>query len=86
MGKPILFYQYDLQDYLDTWGSYIDLTKDSPGKRATEHEQLMDLIEESAANGFQLDEEWKAKRESHYSFLDQHNSLRICDALKERNY
>ena len=86
MGKPILFYQYDMQDYLDTWGSYIDLEKDCPGKRAEEHEQLLDMIEESAENGFRLDEEWKQKRENHYSYLDQRNSQRICDALKERNY
>ncbi len=86
MGKPIIFYQYDLQDYLDTWGSYIDLEKDSPGRRAVTHEQLLDLIEDSASRNFALDEEWAKRRESHYQYLDTQNSRRICEALKERNY
>ena len=86
MGKPILFYQFDLQDYLDTWGSYIDLENECPGKSTDEHDRLIHLIEESAANGFRLDEEWKQKREDHFSYLDKQNSRRICDALKERNF
>lgn len=85
MGKPTVFYQYDVQDYLDTWGSYIDLAKDTPGNRADNLEDLMGYIEDSINNNFKLDEYWQGRRESTYRFMDRNNCRRICEVLKERN-
>ncbi len=85
LGKPIIFYQYDLQAYLDTWGSYIDLEKDSPGERVTDHDSLIKTIESYIDNGFEMKEEYLAKREEHYEFIDQNNAQRICKVLKARN-
>lgn len=85
MGKPTVFYQYDVQEYLDTWGSYIDLEKDTPGNRADSLEQLLGYIRESIDNGFKLDEYWQSRRESTYKFTDKNNCRRICEVLKERN-
>ncbi len=84
MGKPIIFYQYDLQAYLDTWGSYIDLEKDSPGERVETHNELITAIESYIDNGFVMKPEYEAKREEHYEFIDHNNSQRICDVLKAR--
>ena len=44
MDKPILFYQYDVDKYLDTWGSYVDLEKDLPGERTDDTEKLIEMI------------------------------------------
>ena len=84
MGKPVIFYQYDLQDYLDTWGSYIDLEKDSPGIRAESHDELIEKISNVMEQGFALDETWAARQGEYYQFVDRDNSRRICEALKER--
>lgn len=85
MGKPAIFYQYDVEDYLATWGSYIDLEKDTPGNRASEEEELIAYIRESIELGFRLDDKWSSRREEHFRYIDTSNSARICDALKERN-
>ena len=84
MGKPVLFYQYDLKEYLDTWGSYIDLKKDSPGKRAEDFEQLIERIREAMDQDFALDEVWAARQSDYFRYVDTENSRRICEALKER--
>ena len=84
MGKPVIFYQYDLPEYLQTWGSYIDLEKDSPGKRAESHEQLIEAIRQSMDQDFALDEVWAARQSDYFQYVDRDNSRRICEALKER--
>lgn len=85
MGKPMLFYQYDTQEYLDTWGSYIDLDKDMPGECVRTQEELIKRIGEYMDNGFVMKPEFAAKREEHYAFSDRDNSKRICELLKKRN-
>lgn len=84
MGKPIVFYQYDLQDHLDTWGSYIDLATESPGARASDFEGLLEAIDMYIGNGFTLDPELAAKRDTYYRYLDAGNSRRICEEIKKR--
>ena len=84
MGKPIVFYQYDLQDHLDTWGSYIDLETESPGARAEDFEGLLAAIDLYIDNGFTLDPELAAKRDTYYEYLDPNNSRRICEEIKNR--
>ena len=85
MGKPIVFYQYDVPKYLETWGSYIDLEKDTPGDRADNLTDLLAYIEESIKQGFSLSDVWRARRESHFKHIDQDNCKRIVELLKERN-
>jgi len=84
MGKPIVLYQFDMEDYENTWGSYIDLTKDSPGERAETKEELLKAIDDYIENGFTLKEEIKEKRKSQFAYLDKNNAERVCEALKER--
>ena len=84
MGKPIVLYQFDMEDYENTWGSYIDLTKDSPGERAETKEELLKAIDDYIENGFTLKQEILEKRESQFAYLDKNNAARVCDALIER--
>ena len=84
MGKPIVFYQYDLQSQLDTWGSYIDLKTESPGTRVEDLEGLLAAIDTYIDIDFELDPELEAKRDEYYAYLDHGNSQRICDELKKR--
>ena len=86
MGKPVVFYQYDTEAYLGTWGSYIDLEKDTPGVRVTDADALIDAIVECIEGGFVLDEEVAAKRDDFFAYTDQDNTKRICEVLKERRF
>ena len=85
-GKPVIFYQFDLEQYNETQGSYIDMETELFGDRATEPEQLFALLEETAANGFQLKEKYAQMRESMYASLDHNNSQRTCDEIQKRNW
>lgn len=86
MGKPAIFYQYDTDKYMDTWGSYIDLEKDTPGYRPQTLEELLSYIRKSIEDGFRLDDAWKARREEHFRYIDRDNCKRIVEELKERNF
>ena len=44
-GKPVLFYQFDVEQYNETRGAYIDLEKDLFGDRATTPDELFALLE-----------------------------------------
>ena len=85
-GKPVIFYQFDLEQYNETQGSYIDMETELFGDRATEPEQLFALLEEAAANGFRLKEKYAEMRESMYAYLDHHNSQRTCEEIQKRNW
>jgi CDP-glycerol glycerophosphotransferase (TagB/SpsB family) len=85
MGKPIVLYQFDMEDYLNTWGSYIDLRKDSPGERAETADELLQAIDDYIENGFVMKKELEAKRADMFAYLDTDNSARVCKALKDRN-
>ena len=84
MGKPIILYQYDMEKYQETWGSYIDLEKDSPGERAQTHKELITLIKSYVDNGFEMKTEILDKREKTFTYIDHDNSRRICEALRSR--
>ena len=38
MDKPVVFYQFDSEKYLQAHGSYIDLERELPSPRATDYE------------------------------------------------
>lgn len=86
MGKPTLFYQYDVDIYQETWGSYIDLEKELPGDRTESIDGLISLVEENINSGFNLKHEYEQNRLEHYRFLDQNNSKRICDEIAKRGW
>ena len=86
MGKPTIFYQYDTDKYMETWGSYIDLEKDTPGYREDTLEKLIARIRDCIDGGFALDDYWKSRREEHFKYIDRNNCKRIVEELKERNY
>lgn len=85
-GKPVLFYQFDLEQYNETQGAYIDLEKDLFGDRATTPDELFALLEETAAANFQLKPKYAAMQASMYKYLDHNNSQRTCEEIRKRNW
>lgn len=82
--KPILFYQFDLDKYDEAHGSYIDMHKDLFGDRAETEPQLLDLIEETVKNDFQMKHEHEIKRQKYLQFTDHDHSRHICEEIKKR--
>jgi len=86
MGKPIVFYQYDVDRYMETWGSYVDLTRDMPGDRVADLDSLIEVTEQYIADGFKLKPEFDKVRKDSFAYIDSNNCKRICEELKKRNY
>lgn len=85
-SKPVLFYQFDLPEYNQANGSFIDMEKDLFGDRAMELDGLLDLIEQSINNNFVLEEKYKAKLKDSFAYIDDQNSTRICEVLMEKGW
>ena len=58
LDKPVLFYQFDYDMYMQAHGSYLDMEHELFGERYTEYEKLIDGIEEYIHNGFKEKEEY----------------------------
>jgi glycosyltransferase involved in cell wall biosynthesis len=84
MNKPILFFQYDLDLFLETSGSYMDMREDLPGERCDTEEELFGLIEEYAKGGMRMPERYAKKREDFFAYTDQDNCKRIAEEIERR--
>ncbi len=75
--KPVLFYQFDLEPYMETNGSYMDMETELFGERCTEESALVERLEAYIAEGFQEKEAFAAMRDHYFAYRDHHNCERI---------
>lgn len=85
-GKPVIFYQFDVEQYNETQGAYIDLETELFGDRAVNNEELFALLEEEAAMDFRLKDKYAEMRQSMYKYIDRNNSKRVCEEIRKRNW
>lgn len=79
--KPIVFYQFDLEDYLKYQGSYLDMDNELFGDRAFNQAELEELILKYISNNFQEDRKYTEMRKNLLQYTDHHNSKRIFDEI-----
>jgi CDP-glycerol glycerophosphotransferase (TagB/SpsB family) len=84
MNKPILFFQFDVELFLDTSGSYMDMRKDLPGDRCETEDELLGLIDKYAANDLRIPDKYARLRESFFTYTDKNNCRRITEEIKRR--
>ena len=85
-GKPVIFYQFDLDEYNEAIGSYMDLEKDLFGDRAKTKDELIKLLEEAICRGFVLKPKYAEMRKDMYKYIDHNNSKRICEEIMKRGW
>lgn len=86
MKKPVLFYQFDIDIYNQTHGSYMDMEHDLFGDRTLDLEELISLIEENIKNGFQLKPKYEEECKKNFKYMDKNNCKRICMEIKQKGY
>lgn len=86
LGKPVLFYQFDLPEYNEAHGSYVDMEKDLFGDRCTTQPELVQLIREYAENDFQEKPAYAAMRDNLFVARDQNNCKRTYEYIKSQGY
>ena len=82
-GKPVVFFQFDLPDYLEAHGSYMDMKRDLFGPRAENTEELLPILEQYMQNDFKLSPEYAAMLSDSFAYRDHENCRRIAAAVKE---
>ena len=85
-GKPVLFYQFDIDTYNEAHGSYLDMDTELFGDRAMTADQLIDLIEKNIAFDFKLEEKYEKLRSGYFKYIDDDNSKRICELIEKKNW
>lgn len=83
LKKPIVFYQFDIFEYLKRRGSYVDLTKDLIGDVAYTKAELLNLITDYVNNDFKYKPIYQIKSKKYYSYRDRQNSKRIYNEIKK---
>lgn len=81
LGKPVLFYQFDQEEYLLQKGSYIDFNKELFGNVFKKCNPLVDAIENYIINNFAELPEYAEKRDLYFRYRDTHNCVRIFNAI-----
>jgi CDP-glycerol glycerophosphotransferase (TagB/SpsB family) len=84
MNKPILFFQFDLDLFLETSGSYMNMREDLPGERCDTEDELFALIEKYAANGLRIPDRYAKMREDFFAYTDEDNCKRIAEEIDRR--
>lgn len=83
MKKPVIFYQFDFEKYVEYGGSYIDMENELFGDRALNINDLVVLIEQYANNGFKLKKQHENLYEKYFKYVDHNNSQRIFDVITD---
>lgn len=86
MGKPVIFYQFDYDMYMENHGSYLDMETELFGDRFTELPDVIDSIRRHIAEGFAESERAKAMRPRYFKYIDSDNSKRTYEYLKKKGY
>ena len=86
MRKPVIFYQFDVEDYNAVHGSYMDFDKDLFGERVMTVSQLLTSLKENTKNGFVLKPEYQAKWEKAFAYVDKNNAKRILEQINKRDW
>jgi CDP-glycerol glycerophosphotransferase (TagB/SpsB family) len=82
--KPVVYFQFDQERYLDEVGSYIDLNTELPGPVCKDTSEVVQAISDLIANDFTLSPEDVEKTNDWYAFKDTNNRKRTFDFLQER--
>lgn len=83
-NKPIIFYQFDFEEYKRTQGSYMDMETELIGDRALDSDKLMEHIEHYCKNGFAEKDVFRDRRPAYFKYQDRDNCRRIYEEIVSR--
>jgi teichoic acid glycerol-phosphate transferase len=84
LGRPVLFYHFDLDAYEADRGAYFDLRADLPGPRASDADGMLDRLEAALASGLALTPDALRWSERVFPWRDDRNCERVTAAIFER--
>lgn len=82
LKKPVIFFQFDKTEYLETEKSYMDYETELFGDQTFDFKSTIDVIEEYIQRNFLEKQKYMDMRMKYFTYMDRHNSERIYDAIK----
>lgn len=82
-NKPVIFYQFDIDDFDEMWGSMIDMEKDLPGDRISNLDDLLNAIEDYISNDFCIKKCYSSKAKRFFKYVDHNNCERIWRVVED---
>ncbi|MFK4886444.1 CDP-glycerol glycerophosphotransferase family protein [Lactococcus petauri] len=83
LDKPVIFYQFDQEDYLVSEGTYMDYETELFGDVVFDVEALIQSIREVITNNFEIEDKYKEMRSDYFTYIDQNNSERIYEVVQQ---
>ena len=85
MKKPILYYQFDIQEFTSKHYSkgYFDYDSMGFGEKVERESELVNLIEKYIENGFVLQDKYKLRDEKFFALHDKKNCERIFQEIEK---
>lgn len=80
-GKPVIFYQFDIEDYNLYEGSYMNFEEEIFGDITYELEELITQIHYYIKNDFKEKNIYENMRSLYFKYEDKNNSKRIYEAI-----
>jgi CDP-glycerol glycerophosphotransferase (TagB/SpsB family) len=80
LEKPVVFFQYDVEEYLKEKGSYIDLKKDLFGPVAYTPDEAASSVKEIVENNFSV-KKWDKKRKEMLEYAFKYRDKQNCERL-----
>ena len=84
LDKPVVFFQFDRDKYMEAHGSYLDMDRELFGDCAQDVDGLLTYMERCADDHFVVRPEYEKMQKSFYKYFDDQNSHRICDAIVKK--
>lgn len=84
--KPVIFYQFDLDDYEMHHGSYLDMKTELFGQQTEDLNKLLIFLEDACKNNFKLNQQALTDYSRYFAYSDDKNSQRICNAIMEKGW
>ena len=84
LDKPVVFFQFDRDKYMEAHGSYLDMDRELFGDCAQDVDGLLTYMERCADDHFVVRPEYEKMQKSFYKYFDDQNSRPICDAIVKK--
>ena len=86
MGKPVLYYQFDQEEFRERQyeRSNFDTEKDGFGPVAYNLEDLLENLKQMYAEGFMLQSEYEKRMKQFYTLRDRNNCQRVYEEISRR--
>jgi len=84
MNKPVVFYQFDKDMYLNYIGSYLDFESELPGALCTTEDELLSIIKNYCQSNFELQDIYKTKADKWFARKDTCNRQRTYNFILEQ--